>query len=310
VQPVVEIQKASCTVVVDWNDFEDDNLTGMTAVFYPKSSDSQPILKRVNIGSSKVVNIDFLLPPGDYDVLVFNQTESEFANLSFSGMTQFSQARVFVADEKSGDQVDWFAVASMPDFQVTEKMAKSTTPTVINFKPVTIVKPLSVKLRIHGIQNLLSQFDCSISGLSSGYYLSTGQSFSSTVSHNLSDWKIKFTNQEKTSAVDSTTIRTFGFPSDKSFNLSLSFYLRDMSTTSAFKYEKVSGNGYISLEDNSLNVNIGFLSDEYQESSDNADPGKIILLPDVEAPVTESNGGFKVTLEDWGPAEDIDVKIE
>lgn len=119
---------AKVLVKVDWTKYT-ERPTGMTLMFYDQYGSN------TRITSSNVDSAYVTLEVGDYDVFVFNQSETEFGSISFSGMERFDTPEAIVEeiaskwykskadDEYIGTNPDDLGVA-VGHFKITEEMVK------------------------------------------------------------------------------------------------------------------------------------------------------------------------------------------
>lgn len=211
---------AKVLVKVDWTKYT-ERPTGMTLMFYDQYGSN------TRITSSNVDSAYVTLGVGDYDVFVFNQSETEFGSISFRGMESFDSPEAIVEeiaskwykskadDEYIGTNPDDLGIA-VGHFEITEEMVKeyneyytkTKTKTkygtkadgdeakvpefletsLITLYPTNITAILDVTAYITGIDNLLSA-RASITGLAQGYKLTHLVPSSTNVTQLLEQWE-------------------------------------------------------------------------------------------------------------------------
>ena len=117
---------------VDWRLFDKEVPTGMTVMVFPWSGGA-PHTALTN----DITHADFLLEPGKYHVLVFNQSTTEFGTLEFQGMDSYETARALVLhttsrwysrgdDEQIGVEPEWLASDKLDEFDVSGDSSEVT----------------------------------------------------------------------------------------------------------------------------------------------------------------------------------------
>lgn len=311
---------APMRINVDWSDFvEKETPTGMTVVVYPQNGDA-PVVTKSNTISHVLVN----LPMGQYNSIVFNQSETEFGSLEFRNLNNYQNAEVATVqaptkwyttkdeNERIVHEPEWFGTDKYENAEVTAQMiAQSTQDYVQNthgsrsstkggidlmhLKPQNIIHTIYVTVHIKNIYNLRSA-RAALEGIAEGYKLGAGKRSRNQVTHLLEGWSMTTDPQDPSQGNIKTKLLCFGLPDghtatppENIFNLSL--LLVDNKTILDYKFEV--GNLFVEDHEEHLTLHLEI---------DLGDP-----LPDVE-PEGGEGGGFDASVNDWG--EEIEHEVE
>lgn len=304
-------------VSIDWRYLGGDP-TGTTIYFYPEDG-TTPYAFRTNSVSNATVQV----PSGYYTVIAFNRTVDEFGTMHFEHMEHLGTASA-VLDYKYFAWVD--NVGTFPrtvyepevivcgrtdHFEVRERSTEYiddyySTRVDGNFVPDTcfvtprqMVMTATVKVRVHGIQNV-STARGFLSGMAGADYLATRSATDTLATHVIESWSIQRDDTDYTQGYVVGQFRCFGLPD-------------------AYKTVKQRLNNHLYLQlmlvDNktilTAEFDVGHLIEEFaNELIVNVVVGddNPIIAPDVE-PVGGSSSGFDVYVEDWGDTEDVVVAM-
>ena len=317
---------AKVRIDVDWSKFDKyETPTGMTLMLYPQYSGENIVTHLTNNISHAMVN----LAADSYQVLVFNQSSSEFGSILFRGLEKQETAEVVTNEVKSRwytvrsklEKVvanpEWLGVANYNNAEVTQAMIdaeaknvlsnglKIDEPLIASLKPQNIVYTVKIKVHIKSIYNLRS-VRASLNGMAEGYRLISMQPLENKVTHLIEEWTLKPDETDPSAGIIETTFSCFGFPegyqTTAEENLfALSLLLVDNKTIMNYSFhvgDKFTKNGNI---DNLEGKN------EFQLEL-HLDIDSSITLPDVK-PEGGTSGGFDAEVEDWGDEEEIEIEI-
>ncbi len=199
-------------VAVDWTAFGDAPTT-MTLLFYPKEG-SAPIQQVVNRSDSAKVD----LPVGTYHVVLFNGKAEDFATIGFRGMDKYETAELYIHDiETKADSAnvvhnpEQVGLAKLENFEVTEAMLTKAETPLIQLAPNCVDATTAVEVRIEGIHNL-EQVTGMMAGMAESFFIATGKTGKSQVSHIMDDWKIVPDANDPTIGWIKGNFASFGLP--------------------------------------------------------------------------------------------------
>lgn len=312
---------AKVRVDVDWSKFNSyEKPTGMTVLLYPQYSGERAISHLTNTTTHAIVN----LPADRYDILVFNQSTSEFGSVSFRGLDQQETAEVLASEHKSRwykvrseqekvvVEPEWLGVGSFENAEVTQAMideevehtmngnatTKSRETVIATVTPKNVIHTLKVKVHIKGIYNLRSA-RAAINSMAEGYRLISNKPTKSKATYLMEEWRLTRNEADPTTGYIETSITCFGLPDGHQATaeenlLSLSFLLQDNKTMMEFPFQV--GNMFTRATDLENELVL------YLEIDSK------ITLPDVE-PEGGTSGGFSAEVEDWGDEEEYEIEI-
>lgn len=319
---------ARIKIPVDWTEFTKEKPTGMTVMAYPLDGNEPKTVLTNDLRATKLS-----LEEGQYNILVFNQSTTEFGSFHFEGMEQYSTAKVLANpttsrwyksrsdEDRTISEPEWLAAGRMENLTVTQDMVKGDTMVVIDtITPLNVVYTVNVRVHVKGIYNVRSA-RASLSGMAEGYDLSTGKPSSSSITQLLESWTLTHDEDNPSNGVLSCEITSFGLPADhrnipseNEFNLSL--LLVDNKTQLDYTFEV--GDKFVKEEEDdaspggshhhSTSTDIDLPTTAEVELSLAVETQVETTLPDVK-PEGGSAGGFDATVEDWGDEEHIDIGV-
>ena len=304
----------------DWVDFLPlETPTGMTVSLYPEDG-SKPITVLTNNIDYAIVN----LPVGLYDLLVFNQSETEFGTMTFCDMDNFLKSGVRgvetptrwyksrLPEETVIAQPEWIGTDVQTSLKVTPEMVEITksniehNPTsrvegdtiLTTAYPQNIISTLKVTVHINGIYNLRAA-RAAITGMADGFMLGRNCPSAEHATQLLEEWNITIDEKDPTKGNITGTITTFGLPDghstkDAENELQLSLLLVDNKTIVDCGF--LVGNLFEYKDNTQAHVRTALCLNLYLDKT----------LPDVE-PEGGGSGGFDATVDDWGDEENIDI---
>lgn len=315
---IEDTPKARIRINVDWTDFMDkETPSGMSVIAYPVDG-SKPFSALTN----DISYAEMLLPAGMYNLMVYNQSPSEFGSITFSDMDNFYAASIHAVtvstrwyksradDERVVTQPEWFGVDRIENVEVTQKMVDRTsemkrlsgvdkkdyTTIISNLYPQNIISTINVRVHIKGAHNLRSA-RASLTGLAEGWLLGKYCPTTETVTQLLEQWTLTLDSSDPTQGYITAKITSFGLPDAHSYN----------PTENLFTLQLLLVDGKTMLE---LSFHVG---DKLKKRKDLGRDLWLELrldetLPDVE-PSGGSSSGFDAVVNDWGDEEDVKVNI-
>ena len=219
-------------VNVDWSDFDREQPTGMTVKVFPADG-GMPYTNLVHTLDHTVFN----LPEGNYHVMAFNQSPSEFGSVDFSNMDSFQEARVVAGAipsrwyktrtvlERVVIDPEWLAMDANTDNRVTKEMVETTRNETLaqgtkrsltehlltTLTPQNVIYTVHVKMNIRGIHNLRSA-RAAMDGMAEGVKLSNRQPLPSKVTHLMESWKLTQDKENPIQGYITATFQCFGLP--------------------------------------------------------------------------------------------------
>lgn len=313
---------AKVRIDVDWSQFEKEIPTGMTVMIYP-INDGHYLRHLTNTTTHAVVDLE----AGFYNTIVYNQSETEFGTVEFTGMDKFSTAEVHTIDatsrwyacraegERLVQQPEWIGTDYCTEAEVTPSMvetareeymadlSKANTPmqfVIASHTPQNIIHTISVKVHLKGIYNLRSA-RASLTGLAGGYSFSKNKPTANNVTQLLETWTMTQNPDDPTQGYITARITSMGLPYDH-----------------ASKAEENEFTLSVLLVDNETIVDIPFkVGDKFQKIYDESGRYTLDLyielwaedpLPDVK-PADGGDGGFNATVDDWGDEQNVDIEM-
>lgn len=307
---------------VDWSEFFQEIPTGMTVMVYPMevaAGNGETLVQY----SNRISHVYVDLAAGKYNTIVYNQTPSEYASVSFRGMEKYETAEVYCKKKESRwyhsqskEEVavnpEWIAVDAEENIEVTSEMLdisgeyismnqgyQKSDVTIASFVPQNIIYTIGVKVHLKGIHNLRSA-RASLNGLAEGFLLATQKPTDRLVTHLIENWSLTVDQSDPIRGYISAEITCFGLSpthrkraNENEMNLSL--LLVDNKTTVECHFQV--GDKFIrSVEDEKkLDLRLELYWEE--------------VLPDVK-PEGGVSGGFDATVEDWGTEENININMQ
>ena len=308
---------------VDWKLFEEETPTGFTAIFYPREAGRQPL----TVISANIDGTDVNLPMGTYDIVLFNQIQSEYSNEEFRGMDAFYTSEVallpllqqpasnaalygprysrVVTRAEVFESPEPMALDTLHGLIVSEDMVEHTSlihyedrhkytdrfaSDTIYMNPRSIVWKLRVDVHVKGIANFRS-IRGSVFGLAEGYWLGRFRQNTTAIYHTFETWAgTRTRGSEEEDGILSAELGTFG-----------------MMGLDEFQDEDVQLNLQVLLRDQQTvmeyHFDVGRTIQIYPEQRLLViDVWPPINLPDVE-PSDETPSGFEVDVTPWEEEE-------
>ncbi len=330
-------------VNLDWSNMSKAP-TGMTIRAYPQDGGAPTVIQ-----SNTITSGTLKLPAGVYNILVFNQIPSDFGTVAFRGLDKWETAEVYAVEQSSKvwattkaeaaivREPEVVAVATYTDVEIKEECIKKSTEQfkltgerivahTLDLKPKIVVKRTLVRVKVDGIQNLLST-RAVLTGMADGYNFSTQQSTGTYVSHTLESWSIKDFEYGERYGETNAYFMSFGLPETTtttraSDDWSGSIYLQmllvdnktviehtaDISNRTTSKEEE--GSKADDEVDTNVDVDVDVETSITVEVGFSLDPDDTMpVLPDVK-PEGGSSSGLDATVEDWGDEESVDLPVK
>lgn len=292
---------ANISVRADWTDFAAcEEPTGMTVRFYPRQQDYVR-----TVTTNDITYAETYLRRDVYDILVFNQSPSEFGTITFADFDHFDKATAYAAPRTSAWYVtkateqlvhnpEWLGIDTSMGHSVTQEMLDDgKVHQIATLHPTPLTKRVRIIVHLKNIYNLAST-RASLGGLAAGCLLSKRTPTAAAATQIFENWTMTKDDNPVNGVVVCNDL-TFGLPSGhkgtKSSNmLSLSFLLVDQKTVVNHDYY-VGDLIKTDPTDSSLTIEISV--DE--------------PLPDVKP--GEGGGGFDASVDEWGETVNIDIDV-
>ena len=319
------------TIDVDWSDME-EKPTGMTILFYP-SDNKLPIMRLTN----NVDHYECVLPDDDYTILVFNQSENEFASLKFSGLESLNTSGVFVIDDPNAEnRIDRLykiersrtraktAVATMKNNigAAVKKASTRAKTAAASMKSNRLTNKMSVTVEVENLVqtrapgNDVVAVNGALTGLASGFLFGQNKYPDESLTQELDDWEIHYATDASGIGYVHTEFIVFGISplvgsgkttlteEDLKNILYLNFRLAD-GTYVPFRFEAtdriiehtISGEFDTEIK---LELHIGVKIPDVDDGLDNP-----IVLPEEGLPY----GGFHFNISDWGAPVEQNITL-
>lgn len=328
------------SVKVDWS-LMDESPSGMSVYLYPEDGKEPTVLLTNQVDETRVS-----VREGVYNVLVINQSPSEFGTIRFSGMNRFETACATAApqsydwidnaegrtdDEPTVCHPEPLAVAVHHRLVITAEMVAEYQAAVkatardlraaafLELQPQPVISTATVQVRVNGIQNIRSVRGY-FSGMSAGCLLAERRYLKSTVSHILTDWEILHDDNDYTKGEIQTRFTTFGCydregdaTEDRSLSRADAFsnqlYLDLLLVDNATIVSTSFWVGdRIEMQQEALSIRLEVGTDTGTDTPSGDDPNLPLPLPDVK-PENGTSSGFDATVEDWGEEIEIDIDV-
>lgn len=295
---------------VDWATFDKETPSGMTMMIYDEEGESE-----AHIRTNDIAKVQTYLREGVYNSVVFNQSETEFANVSFHGLSNISTAQVRAVryvcdwyDTKSDTKAkvdsvamepEWIGSDKVSNYIVTKEMAttRGILYDVADHYPENITKTIFVRIAVEGIQNFYGA-RASLSGLAEGYMLGHQRPSEKEATYLLDFWITHPDPEDPDKGYIIAQVNNFGLPHGH----------KGRPQDNILEIN-------ILLKDNKTQLNYTFEVGHQIEVADGwADPDVSLDLkidkpfPDVEQS-DQLDGGFDATVDGWGDEEDHDIKM-
>ncbi len=233
-------------VAVDWSD-TDISPNGVTALVYTASGDLYKVYPPFNVTDT----LRFTLPEGEYDIILFNDSDDEHEYLEFSNIDHIDSLSVSTVEltTRSSDAI----IVANPDFLATSRLNGvsvssvdkdyytqddyanvNTTEKNYSTTMTRRVYNYSVTVEVDGLNYAASYPDIVFEHLSGGYNIGQEKVDGSLVKHSFSLETLTYDDDTKTSGSITATFSNFGLldASDVDYLMDVSFTLTDGSTFS------------------------------------------------------------------------------
>lgn len=287
--------------------------------------------------SNNTAQTSVRLPLGIYDILVFNQSTSEFASLSFTGMDSYESAEVIAseasskwaeskADSKLVNNPSELAAATRLNLEITEQMIDTVlyyqnnkvdydrdVEIEVDVEPQVVIKTTRVKVGVLGYHNLYST-RATLYGMAAGYNFSNQKSHSQKVTHILEGW----------SGIGSEVygegdifiyFPCFGMPNHTTQtrsvdgwdgHMDLDMLLVDKTTIESHSFDLAE---FTTIADTTqVKSDANNKIDTTATADIYVTIGKSFTLKDVK-PVDGTEGGFDAVVDEWGDEVDVVVPM-
>ncbi len=288
-------------VNVDWDDIltQEEKPTGVSVWFYPKDGG-----RKIEKLSTNIESVQVYLPVGEYDVVVFNQSQSDLRDdIDFIGIDKLStlEVRASQAPTKSwyptkvNDQAHvcppFFATVVYRDLIVTEQDADMKRDLIIRVVPKKVTKSARIIVRMSGMDYVRSARGL-VSNMSQGYVIGKDE-FATTSSSLLENWNTGGEISVQNDGGMFVRFNTFGLSDGEDSKawdaqLQLQILLVDNKT----------------IKDLNLPVDESHLVDIDKDIDIEIDINTIDEIPPVNP---EGGSGFEPSVDDWGDEDNVEI---
>lgn len=295
------------TILADWSQSGiKETTSGATVVFYPETGEA-PIVVLMGNREHETVR----LPLGRYNAIIFNRSFDDFGTIGFCGKEKYGTLEAYASkvEIRSNEIVqnpEEFAADCVEGFEVTETMLGNYTTVmrktrvadvgdryILRFTPLRLTRKVKAIISIRGLNNLHHGI-CTIDGIPSSVYLSTGKASETLITQQFELENPVFTDGSPFDGIMTSSFSVFDLDRNFPHCLHLKAWLVDGETI---------------FEEDLKEVRI-------TETTD--DEGEIILyitaslpepLPDVK-PQGGSDSGFDAGVDDWNEPIEKEIPIE
>lgn len=301
--------EAEVEIHVDWSQAELNDKEanyGATVVFYPEDGGTPRIMLMGNRNYEKV-----RLPQGRYNVIIFNRSFDDFANVNFRGKEHYETLEAYASKtgtriEEITDSPEALASDCIEGFEVTEEMLGNYSTVMTNrsataegtdqacslcFKPLKLIKEMKFTLHVKGLNNVRSAC-ATIDGVSASVFLASRQASRQTVTQRFDLGNKTFYSGSPFDGTMDATFNSFNFNADDFHTVRIEADLVDGKTTYEESFDEVAVDKEVN-EDGKIYFSIKI------ETSP---------IPDVK-PEGGSDSGFDVDVGNWGDEINSDIII-
>lgn len=319
---------------IDWDKsgIELDDMTGMTAIFYPTDGSA-----RSQFLSNKVTGKEISLKAGIYNVVVFNQAAEDFSYFTIEGQDQYATLRITMKERGSdwykpgegecvGHEPEPFAVALTQGFEVTEAMvlASRIEGKVFSFacEPKAVTYGTKLSVHIKGLYNI-KEARGSIQNMAHTYWITEQKAGTDGITFCFTMSDKKYDEGSTSDGILSGTFYSFGPPeaatkATTANILNLSILLVDGKTIISKTYnvtKQIEASKPVppstdpsqgpSPEQKEPEIIIGGGTSDDPDSPDD----QPIELPDVKPEESGGQGGFDASVDEWGDETNIEIPV-
>jgi len=281
------------------------NPYGCTVILYPEGG-SGCIKYRTN----SVERFCVAVPPGQYCVVLFNNSENEYGTMTFLDMQDYGKSRV-ILESISRDWIpkehgrvvceperlavarcDCFTVRSLAQrrlslgYEISEETLKELTADSLHLIPEPEFEVLNIELPLKGINNIAS-IRAYITGMYGGRYLAKDMVVDTSATFILNNWSLVRDEGDYTSGAVVSNIRCFSMPWNEG----------DDASECTLHLEMMLVDG-ITVVKKDCRVN-GIDRESGRSVASLSIEGGCFTLPDVK-PEGGYEGGVDVHFVDWG----------
>lgn len=274
--------------------------SGTTIIFYPAAEMTGG--EKVSVSTHRSEEQINLLP-GEYSVLVINETFSDFSTIKFRNTERFGEVEAYLIPSVDTGQLyrnatpanaEMLVVDTLSSFVVKEGAADTTLKV---FMLRRAMAPVNVVLHTKNMK-YIRKASFSISGFSEGQILASRQNTSASIEHAVENSKLSYYDQSKTNGAVTGSFNTFGLNSRKEqpYRLIFDALLIDGITT---VHKEFDIRDCIKMNEEEYGISIEI------ELGTKENP--VIEIPKVEN--EDGKSPFDPDVDDWEEEEDIDIPL-
>ncbi len=299
---------------------------GATVLFFPTDGGKSYQLL------TNYTEAEIMLPIGEYNVLVFNETVNGHDYLQFENTdkyetfravweeTELSSAYSRGGDTRAVTQTDdLLLVDRLEGFEITADMSIDQETQSLSFTPTLVNGSMKVSIYIEGMDNVSQSGSLLyVDGMSRGYNLSTGEADGDEITHLMEISNREFDEGSYQNGIMWEEFYTFGDATtstraaDGSNSVTFKIKLRngeyhdDISYDITDDLESQSSSASLTTQI-SIDVEIGTSAEGDDPDDPNNTPLVLDDVPDTEEP--DAGSGFDATINDWGDEEIVNVPL-
>lgn len=283
-RPLTYYSENSLHVSVDWSkaDLDEESEYGATLIFYPRDGGTP---KTVLMGNRHETTVN--LPPGHYNVLLFNRSFEDFGGIAFRGKDLFHTLEAYAkqVESRSGTRIilhapEKLAVDVAEDIVANEDM---------HFTPRKLTRTIEVQIHVKGLKNIREAV-CTMDGLPVSIFLSSGKTSGEAASHTFELGNPVYNEGSSEDGILSGSFNVFGFDAETDHELQFSALLVDNKTQVQQSFPCLN---ITETEDEKGNITLNVKA-KVPESIPNIDIG---------------GSGLDADVDDWENNENCDIEM-
>lgn len=274
--------------------------TGTSIIFYPSAQTFTEETPRFSTHSDRTV---VHLQPGEYSVLVINETFTDLENIRFRRTESYDKIEAYIPTDGGEQQLYKSPVYASPEILVVDTLSSFIVKHGVTNKAAQVftlrkaVATAKVVLYIKGIQYIRS-VTSSISGFSEGHLLASRKNNTTSINHRVENLKMSYNKELIGNGIITGSFNTFGLSSNDGQTNRLIFdaLLIDGKTK---VHEEIDISDLIKINKSEFDISI-----DIELGSKN---NPFIEIPKVEA--EEGTSPFDPEVDDWDENETIDIPL-
>lgn len=274
--------------------------SGTTIIFYPTPEMvGGKIVKLSTHRSEELIN----LLPGEYSVMVINETFSDFSTIKFRNTENYGEVEAYFIPGSELGQVVRNVKSANSEMLVVDTLSSFIVKVGVEdmiTKVFTLRRAMATVNIILHTKNMqyIRKATFSISGFSEGQVLASHRNTATSVEHEVKNIQLSYYDQSKKNGTIKGSFNTFGLNPDEgqTYRLTFDALLID-GKTKVHKEFDISDIIRINENEYAIFIDIELGSEESPK----------IEIPEVET--EEGKSPFDPGVDDWEEEEDIDIPL-